>query len=54
MHNDSIYKNTIVDRVTTIDVSPIDDRVLTASLDETVRLWDLRSSTGQVKYRMDQ
>ncbi|CEJ03785.1 hypothetical protein RMCBS344292_17762 [Rhizopus microsporus] len=34
-------------RVTTIDVSPIDDRVLTASLDETVRLWDLRSSTGQ-------
>ncbi|KAI9281939.1 WD40-repeat-containing domain protein [Sporodiniella umbellata] len=34
-------------RVTAIEMSPIDDSFLTSSLDETVRLWDLRSSTGQ-------
>ncbi|KAG1037131.1 hypothetical protein G6F46_012701 [Rhizopus delemar] len=28
-------------------MSPIDDSFLTSSLDETVRLWDLRTSTGQ-------
>ncbi|KAI7906358.1 Hydantoinase B/oxoprolinase-domain-containing protein [Cokeromyces recurvatus] len=34
-------------RVTSISMSPINDTVLTSSLDETVRLWDLRSSTCQ-------
>ncbi|KAG1439933.1 hypothetical protein G6F56_012108 [Rhizopus delemar] len=28
-------------------MSPIDDSFLTSSMDETIRLWDLRSSTGQ-------
>lgn len=35
------------ERVTAIEMSPIDDTLLTASLDETVRFWDLRSSTCQ-------
>ncbi|KAG0746712.1 hypothetical protein G6F57_007732 [Rhizopus arrhizus] len=34
-------------RVTAVEMSPIDESFLTSSLDETVRLWDLRSSTGQ-------
>jgi WD40 repeat protein len=36
-------------RVTAVEMSPIDDTLMTASLDETVRMWDLRSSTCQVK-----
>jgi WD40 repeat protein len=36
-------------RVTAVEMSPNDDTVMTSSLDETVRLWDLRSSTCQVR-----
>ena len=34
-------------RVTAVEMSPINDTVMTASLDETIRMWDLRSSTCQ-------
>ncbi|KAI8094826.1 Hydantoinase B/oxoprolinase-domain-containing protein [Gilbertella persicaria] len=34
-------------RVTAVEMSPIDDTLMTSSLDQTVRLWDLRSSTCQ-------
>ncbi|OBZ81408.1 WD repeat-containing protein 82 [Choanephora cucurbitarum] len=34
-------------RVTAVEMSPIDDTLMTSSLDHTVRLWDLRSSTCQ-------
>ncbi|KAI8885845.1 WD40 repeat-like protein [Backusella circina FSU 941] len=34
-------------RVINLEMSPADDTVITSSLDETVRLWDLRSSTCQ-------
>ncbi|KAI8642314.1 hypothetical protein BD408DRAFT_416600 [Parasitella parasitica] len=34
-------------RVIAVEMSPIDDTVMTSSLDQTVRLWDLRSSTCQ-------
>eukprot|EP00158_Paraphelidium_tribonemae_P002502 Partr_v1_DN25424_c0_g1_i1_m53510 putative WD repeatcontaining protein len=34
-------------RVTGLDVSPVDDTVISAGMDDTVRLWDLRSSACQ-------
>lgn len=38
-----------LDRVTSLEMSPMDDTFLSASEDDTVRMWDLRSNTAQVR-----
>lgn len=45
-HKSTISKNAC--RVIAVEMSPVNDTVMTSSLDQTVRLWDLRSSTCQV------
>lgn len=37
-------------RVTSLDMSPVDDTLLSAATDDTVRLWDLRSPNCQVSF----
>ena len=37
-----MYSNWFVFRVVTLCMSPIDDKFLSGSLDQTMRLWDLR------------
>lgn len=36
-------------RVTSLEMSPKDDTFLSGAEDDTVRLWDLRSSSAQVR-----
>lgn len=37
-----------INRVVALEMSPLDDQFLSAAMDDTVRLWDLRSSACQV------
>lgn len=49
MHDNSFirYFRGHTDRVTSLSISPSNDNFLSSSLDNTVRLWDARSSTPQ-------
>ncbi|KAF1826901.1 histone H3 methyltransferase complex and RNA cleavage factor II complex, subunit SWD2 [Dissoconium aciculare CBS 342.82] len=49
MHDNSFirYFRGHTDRVTSLSMSPSDDKFLSASLDNTVKIWDCRSSNAQ-------
>ena len=49
LHDNSFvrYFKGHIDRVTTLELSPLDDTFLSAAADDTVRLWDLRSPDAQ-------
>lgn len=55
MHDNSFirYFRGHEDRVTSLCVSPSNDHFLSASLDNTVKLWDLRSSHAQGELRLE-
>lgn len=40
----------LVSRVTSLSMSPVDDTFISGSLDKTIRLWDLRSPNCQARY----
>lgn len=55
MHDNSFirYFRGHTGRVTSLSVSPSDDKFLSASLDNTVKIWDCRSSNAQGSFNFD-
>jgi len=41
-------------RVTSLDINPVNDQVISGGEDQTVRLWDTRSPHCQVRWQFDQ